>query len=73
MSNRKTWAWTDDSSILRNRITVLNRELDEQELEIKKLRLLLDDEHRTSQQYHRTLLSISSKLSKLQLFTSDHL
>ena len=66
MSNRKTWSWTDDSSVLRNRTTVLNRELDEAELRIKVLEELIHEERKDTQYYRRLFITASRKLDALR-------
>ena len=66
MSNRKTWSWTDDSSVLRNRTTFLNRELDEAELRIKGLEELLREERKDAQYYRRLFITASRKLDALR-------
>lgn len=66
MSNRKTWGWTDDPSILRNRVTFLNQDLDTAEARISDLERVLIEERKDTQYYRRLFITVSRKLDTLQ-------
>lgn len=71
MSNRKTWAWTDDPSILRNRITILNQELDAAEATQDRMTNVIEQTLRDNMALRRRQAQILRKITALQTWTTE--
>ena len=65
MTRHKNWKWTDEPAVLRSRVTMLARELDEADERIKSLEATMKERLKSDTKNMRLSMDVDTKLRDL--------